>query len=117
MTLFDDLGGAAAVTAVVDDFYVRVLADPSLAPYFEGIDTPKLKGHQRAFITAALGGPQAYNGKPMGPAHAGLGVTEDAFNSVVGHLGATLSGLGVDDATIGIVAGQLAPLAPEIIGA
>jgi truncated hemoglobin YjbI len=50
MSIYDQIGGAAAVSAAVDDFYVRVLGDDSLAPYFEGTDVSKLKGHQRAFI-------------------------------------------------------------------
>ena len=33
---YDAIGGGPAVSAVVNDFYVRVLADPQLAPYFEG---------------------------------------------------------------------------------
>jgi truncated hemoglobin YjbI len=29
-------GGGLAVSAVVNDFYERVLGNPELAPYFEG---------------------------------------------------------------------------------
>lgn len=57
MTIYEDIGGAAAVSAAVDEFYDRVLADPSLAPYFADLSIPKLKGHQRAFIAVAIGGP------------------------------------------------------------
>jgi truncated hemoglobin YjbI len=33
---YDAIGGGPAVSAVVTDFYERVLGDPQLAPYFEG---------------------------------------------------------------------------------
>jgi hemoglobin len=115
MSIYESIGGADAVRVAVDDFYVRVLGDPSLAPYFTGTDMARLKAHQRAFITAALGGPQAYEGKSMSEAHEGRDITPEAFASVVGHLVATLEGLGVDGETIATIGGALAPLEPEIV--
>src|SRR3954447_13881267 len=38
MNIYDSIGGPPAVSAAVDDFYLRVLADPALAPFFAGID-------------------------------------------------------------------------------
>ncbi len=37
MSIHTDIGGAAAVSAAVDDFYRRVLADPELASYFASV--------------------------------------------------------------------------------
>jgi hemoglobin len=65
-SVYDEIGGGDAVTAAVDQFYVRVLGDPELAPYFEHTDMRKQKSHMRAFLAAALGGPQLY----AGPRHA-----------------------------------------------
>ena len=42
------------------------------------------------------GGPEAYTGRTMEVSHRRLGVTDEAFDKVVGHLGATLDDLGVD---------------------
>jgi NTE family protein len=58
MSIYDSIGGAAAVRAAVDDFYDRVLADPELAPFFDGTDMRRLKAHQRSFVAAAIGGPE-----------------------------------------------------------
>ena len=115
MALYDDLGGAAAVTTAVDLFYERVLADPMLAPYFMGVDVARLRGHQVAFITVALGGPHAYAGRSISAAHSRLGVTAEAFGAVVGHLTDTLSGMGVDQDTLQVIAAKLAPLESEIV--
>ena len=115
MSIYESIGGADAVRVAVDDFYVRVLGDPSLAPYFTDTDMSRLKAHQRAFITAALGGPQAYEGKSMAGAHEGRKITPEAFAAVVDHLVATLQGLGVDDDTIAAIGAALAPLEPEIV--
>ena len=95
MTIYEELGGAEAVSAAVDLFYRRVLSDRLLSPYFEGVDTAHLRAHQRAFMTAAFDGPQAYSGASMTAAHAGRGITKSAFGLVVGHLVATLKELGV----------------------
>ena len=37
-TIFDEIGGEPAVTAVVDAFYERLVADPDLMSYFDGRD-------------------------------------------------------------------------------
>ncbi len=115
MSIFDAIGGAPAVAAAVDDFYSRVLGDPALAPFFDTTDMTRLKAHQRAFLAAAIGGPELYSGRDMSGAHAGLGISDDDFDAVVGHLVATLTGLGVPSETIEQIGGALAPLRSYIV--
>jgi hemoglobin len=114
-TIYEQIGGAPAVESAVAIFYEKVWADPDLIEYFPDVDREQLEAHQRAFITAALGGPAAYDGRSMTAAHAGLGITDKAFDLVVEHLAATLSQLGVPAATIEQIAGALAPLRGEIV--
>ncbi|WP_181782960.1 group I truncated hemoglobin [Pseudonocardia pini] len=114
MTIYDEIGGAEAVSAAVERFYERVLADPELAPYFEGVDVARLKGHQRLFIAVAIGGPERYVGRSMGEAHARLNIAPAHFDLVVGRLVDTLTALGVPAATIDTIGGALAPLKAEI---
>jgi hemoglobin len=113
--IYDSIGGADAVRAAVDDFYVRVLADRRLAPYFARTDMGPLRAHQRAFIAAAIGGPKTYAGRDMRTAHAGLGITDVDFDAVVGHLAATLAGLGVPEQTIGQIGATLLTLRADIV--
>jgi hemoglobin len=115
-SIYEEIGGEPAVTAAVDLFYERVWADPDLSPYFEGIDRERLKGHQRAFIAAALGAPTAYEGRAMAEAHAGRGITDAAFDRVVAHLAGALTELDVPEPTIGQIAGALAPLRGDVVG-
>ena len=117
MSIYDSIGGAPAVHAAVDDFYVRVLADPRLAPFFTSVDLRHLKAHQRAFIAAAIGGSEIYAGRDMASAHAGLGIADADFDAVVGHLVDTLTGLGVPEATIGQIGSALAPLRGDVVTA
>ncbi|GAB7046931.1 truncated hemoglobin [Catenuloplanes indicus] len=53
MTLYESIGGEAAVGAAVDEFYRRVVNDPDLAGCFAGAGLARLTAHQRAFIAAA----------------------------------------------------------------
>ena len=64
MAIYNQIGGPPSVSAAVDLFYEKVIGDPNLAGYFEGVDLGRVKGHQRAFIVAALGGPRPTRAVP-----------------------------------------------------
>lgn len=114
LPLFDQIGGAPAVAAVVNRFYDAVLDDPDLAPHFHDVDMDRLRVHQKAFIAAALGGPHAYNGR-LSRAHADLGITDLAFDRVVGHLLVALDDCGVPADVAASVAERLAPLRDQVV--
>ena len=115
-TIYDEIGGEPAVEAVVDEFYERVLSDPDLMSYFQGRDMARLKAHQRALVTLALGGtPEEYNGRMMHPAHAGLAVTDEAFDKVLDHLLAVLTGVGVPPGTSATILAILRPLRTDVV--
>lgn len=116
MSIFDEIGGPPAVTAAVDDLYRRVISDPALTPYFDGVDMKALMGHQRSFIAAAIGGPDPYLGRSMRESHAYLNIRPEHFDRVVGHLVDTLSDLGVRPSIIDAIGAKLAPLKEEVVG-
>ena len=115
MTLYDELGGAEAVALVVDRFYENVLADPELVGYFGETVMGRLKGHQRAFVATALGGPGGYGGRAMRQAHSGRAITGEAFDAVVGHLATALLDCGATMDQVSQVAELLAPLRADIV--
>lgn len=112
--LFEGLGDAG-LTTVVSVFYDRVVADPELAPYFEGVDLERLRSHQRAFLIGALGGPDMFTGRPLESAHAGLGITDAAFDRVVDHLAATLGDLGGDPVYVAAVRDRVDGLRSRVV--
>lgn len=117
-TIYDEIGGPPAVDAVVDAFYERLLADPDLLSYFEDRDMARLKAHQRALVTVALGGTsEEYKGRMMHPAHAGLAITHDAFDKVLDHLAAVLSDVGVPAVTTAKILAILQPLRTDVVQA
>jgi len=97
-TLFAQLGGAGAVDAAVDIFYRRVLNDPYVVPFFEGVDMEKQAAKQKAFLTMAFGGPHNYTGKDMRDGHRHLikmGLNGTHFDHILMHIRSTLAELGV----------------------
>jgi hemoglobin len=117
MSIYDDIGGPDAVAAAVEGFYRRLLEDPATAHFFAATDLAHLKSHQRAFIAAAIGGPEIYAGRDMSAAHSGLDIADADFDRVVGHLVETLTSLGVPGDTIATIGGTLAPLRTDIVSA
>lgn len=99
-SLYDQIGGSAAVDAAVDLFYERVLADDTINGFFGNVDMKKQHAQQKAFLTLVFGGPNAYTGKDLRSAHAGLvknGLSDLHFNAVAKHLQTTLDQLNVPD--------------------
>jgi len=97
-SLFERVGGAAAVEAAVDLFYRKVLADPQINNFFDDVDMDEQRAKQKSFLTVVFGGPNHYSGKDLRTAHAPLvakGLDGSHFDAVAGHLQATLNELGV----------------------
>ena len=97
-TLFEKLGGEAAVDAAVDIFYRKVLADYRINRFFDNVDMEKQAAKQKAFLTMAFGGPHNYTGADMRRGHAQLvkmGLDDSHFDAVMENLGATLVELNV----------------------
>ena len=100
-TLYEKLGGEAAVDAAVDLFYKKVLADDRIKHFFDGVDMRRQASHQKLFLTYAFGGMQSYPGRAMRAAHKRLvdemGMSDAHFDAVLEDLGAALQELGVAD--------------------
>ncbi len=114
-TLYQRVGGEAAIQAAVDRFYERVLADPALSPFFTGVNMSRLKAHQFAFLSQALGGPKQYSGASMRDAHSKLAIEQRHFDSVAVHLVETLRELGVPEDIVGRIAAAVTPLSGQIV--
>ncbi|WP_069162243.1 group I truncated hemoglobin [Nocardia altamirensis] len=117
LSIYEKLGGAEAIAAVVDDFYVRVLADDRLAGFFTGVNLARLQGKQTEFFCAALGGPESYTGVSMRQVHKGRGIMQSHFDLVAGYLNDALLGAGVPADLAAQVLEAIAPLADDIVSA
>jgi hemoglobin len=118
-SLYDRLGGAAAVMAAVDLFYQKVLADPLTAPYFKGLDMQTQVKKQVSFMTWAFDGPEEYRGRPLREAHGDLvkrGLADQHFDAVATHLAATLKELEVEQPLIDEVIAKISPTRKDVLG-
>ncbi len=118
-TLYEHLGGEAAINAAVDLFYDKALADTRINYFFTDTDMERQRSHQKAFLTFAFGGAPGYDGKRMRDAHAPLvekmGLNDSHFDAVVENLADSLNELGVNDELIGEVAGIAESIREDIL--
>lgn len=85
-TIFDRLGGAAAIAAIVADLYERARQDPELTQYFHATDMDVQRRKLAEMIGEALGGPKAPWLMGLDVAHQGRGVTHRHFSLMAAHL-------------------------------
>src|SRR5688500_1537455 len=79
-SLYDRLGGSAAISTVIDGLVANVAADTRINKRFERIagDTAALRGFKQKLVDQvcqATGGPCTYTGLDMKSAHQGMNLT------------------------------------------
>jgi hypothetical protein len=75
---------------VLEDCYLRVIADPELASCFDWVDVLAIKHHLRSVIADTVGRPE-----PPHPSRHGIRVSAEQDARVRGHLADVLAGIGV----------------------
>jgi hemoglobin len=118
-TLFEEIGGEAAVDAAVDHFYRYVLTDERICHFFDGVDMQKQAAKQKAFLTFAFGGPNHYTGLDMRRGHAHLvarGLNDSHFDAVLENLAKTLRDLGVREDLIAQAAAIAESTRNDVLG-
>jgi len=115
MTPYERIGGESAVLALLEALYVRALSDPLFKPFFASIDMERLKAHQFAFISQALGGPHPYSWPSLAQAHAGLRIEQRHFDAFVDHLRSALEEIGTPDELRAQILAMVTPLSGVIV--
>jgi hemoglobin len=115
-TLFDKYGGVPVVSALVGAFYERVLLEPTLAPYFDGVEMPALVDHQVAFMRFVMGKPsEIFTSERMAIAHQKFKITQADFDRTVVLLTRVLEEGGVVPDDLNLVVQRVAHFADDII--
>jgi len=115
-TLFDRLGGAVGVAAIVKEMYERVFADPELAPFFENVSVERLHRMQYQFVASALDGPVEYTGAELTAIHRGRGITAYHFAAFCGHFADALEAHGATKHDLDQALGRLATYKDKVTG-
>ena len=114
-SLYERLGGSAAISAVIDDFVARCAADARINGKFARTDVPRLTSMLVDQVTMATGGPATYRGRSMPDTHRGMGVTAGEFEALVEDLVATLDKFAVPAAEQQELIGILAPIRSDVV--
>mmetsp|Transcript_8531 Transcript_8531/g.14155 ORF Transcript_8531/g.14155 Transcript_8531/m.14155 type:complete len:197 (+) Transcript_8531:90-680(+) len=108
------LRAEAVLEILVDTFYVKVLLDEKLEPFFRNSNMEALKKHQVEFFLHALSsGAFEYTKAPIRQGHAKLflqGLDENHFDLVAGHLVESMKALNVPEDILNDVVTVVLPL-------
>jgi hemoglobin len=120
LSLYDRLGGSAGVHAVVEALYVRLLEDPEIALFFEGVDIDSMKRRQRVYMCQLFGGPMLTEAPDLSAVHAhlvaGQGLDDSHYDKFLECLGKALIGLNVQIHLAAEIETQMESLRPIILG-
>ena len=114
--LFERLGGASSMAAIVQEMYHRILIDPDLSPFFKNISMDRVRKMQYHFLASAFDGPADYSGSDLTKIHAGRGIKGPHFAKFCGHFADVLEERGVAKRDVDDALGRLALYKDKITG-
>ncbi|WP_119459854.1 chemotaxis protein CheW [Rhodospirillaceae bacterium SYSU D60014] len=118
-SLYDRVGGLAAIDAIVEVFYGSVVADEQLKGYVADINLDILQAGQRAFLGGLIGGPASEREAAQASAHRGFvtaAMEPQDVAAVDEYLRAALAALEVPADAAETVMGLIAASRPDAAG-
>ena len=85
-SLYQRLGGRAAINVIVVDSIGNVSADKRINARFAHIDANNLSDNLVDLICERTGGPCVYKGRNMADSHEGMNIRDDEFDALVEDL-------------------------------
>ena len=113
--LIDTFGGKAGLVKLVDDFMVRLLADPRTGPHFKPANQQRVKEQLVDQFCFVMGGPCQYKGADMKSAHSNLDITKGDFNALVEVLQQAMDAQGIAFSAQNQLLALLAPMHRDVI--
>ena len=114
-SLYQRLGSAEGIAAIVDDAVDRHAVNPLLAPRFSGRDLPRAKQMATLFFCMGAGGPEKYEGRDMRTVHAGMNISEQELVASIDDFVAALKGQGVGATEVNEVVAILYSLKDDVL--
>ncbi len=114
-SIYQRIGGRAALDAAVDLFYVKILADEKVNFIFDDVNMKVQIRRQKEFLAHVLGAPTPWLGKDMRKAHANLDLREADFAAIAGHLQAALVESKLDEALVGEIMAIAASVKDDVL--
>jgi len=103
-SLYERLGGADGIAALVDDIIANHMINPVVkARYLPLNDDPQhfavVRQHLINFLAAGSGGKEQYTGKDMESAHRGMNISETEYMAVIDDILAAMDKHQMDEQT------------------
>lgn len=108
-TLYQRLGGARRIAAIVEDSIDRHAVNPVLAPRFRGKDLPRLTQLGTQFFCAGAGGPH------LRAVRAGMNLSEQELVAAIDDIVAAMNAHGVGANEVDEVVGILYSLKDDAV--
>ena len=113
--LYKAFGEKAGLVSLMDDFMLRLLADPRTEPHFKPANQQRVKEQLVDQMCALSGGPCVYKGADMKSSHANLDIKKSDFHALVEVLQASMDAKGIPFRKQGEMLALLAPMNRDII--
>ena len=113
--LYKAFGEKPGLVALMDDFMIRLLADPRTGPHFKPANQQRVKEQLVDQFCALGGGPCVYKGADMKSSHANLDIKKSDFHALVEVLQVSMDAKGIPFRKQGEMLTLLAPMNRDII--
>ncbi len=113
--LYKAFGEKAGLVSLMDDFMVRLLADPRTGPHFKPANQQRVKEQLVDQLCALGGGPCVYKGADMKSSHANLDIKKSDFHALVEVLQQSMDAKGIPFRKQNEMLALLAPMHRDII--
>ncbi|MEX1201451.1 MAG: group 1 truncated hemoglobin [Methylophaga sp.] len=114
-TLYDDLGGAPGLDAIVENFIQGIASDPQIFPYFADSHVSRFREKITEHFCHISDGSCSYTGDNMVDIHVGMDINENHFNRTVDLLYGAMEQENIPHRTQNRLIARLAPLRKNII--
>jgi hemoglobin len=114
-SVYQAFGQKAGIHALMEDFFVRLQADPRTGPFFKEANHDRLVEQLTEQLCYEGGGPCTYTGAPMAARHAGMNIGKEHFNALVEVLQQAMDAKGIPFRAQNAMLARLAPMHRDII--
>lgn len=113
--LYKAFGEKTGLVVLMDDFMVRLLADPRTGPHFAPANQKRVKEQLVEQLCALGGGPCVYKGADMKSSHANLDIKKSDFHALVEVLQKSMDAKSIPFSKQNEMLALLAPMNRDII--
>jgi len=114
-SLFQDLGGEAGISLIVDESLLIILQDERIKASFKETNIPRLTQLLKEQFCVISAGPCKYTGDDMKTVHQGLSINAAQFYALAEDVQIAMDKLAIPPATQNRLMAKLAPMKRDIV--